>query len=215
MSTTALFEPSAPARERERALIRDLARLMNGELSKDEATMVRFASAESIRVAMHRSWCRPEAPERPIEFPDDDRELLGRVRFAMRTRASEGDRQLAAAYGSWRYAVWVAESEGAVRILCLLSVVDDYQAIIDAAGGDAAVEALRDEVLRFLSDEWGINVPAPKGYAERRQFAAEHARMHLIPTLSQTPRAKPEEAPTRLGDAFAFADSRLPREKDE
>jgi hypothetical protein len=187
---------------------------MNGQLSKEEAAMVRFASAESIRVAMHRSWCRPEAPERPIEFPDDDRELLGRVRFAMRTRASEGDRKLAAAYGSWRYAVWVAESEGAVRILCLLSVVDDYQGIIDAVGGDAAVAALRDEVLRFLSDEWGINVPAPTGYVERREFAAKHARMHLIPTLSQAPRTKPEEAPTRLGSVLAVPDPRLPPERE-
>lgn len=213
MNTTGSYEPSAPARAREQALIRDMQRLMNGDLKPDEAQMVRFASAESVRLGMHRSWCRPEVPERPPEFPADDEELIRSLRWANRNRASEEDRRLASSFGSWRYAVWLAESEGAVRVLVLLSVVDDYQRILDAVGGDARVEALRDEVLAFLSDEWGCNVPAPEGYVERREFAARLAKLDVLPRSGRRAAPSRESAPVSLGEAIA-ADARLPPERE-
>lgn len=229
MSTTDLFVPSGPARERDQALIRDIQKLINGELSEREAQLVRFASAESIRASMRTSWRRPEPPERPLEFPDDDRELVQRVRFAISVRANDDDKRLANAFGNWRYAVWMAESDGASRILCLLGAVDDYQRVIDGAGGDQHLESLRDEVLDFLAAEWGINTPAPSGYAARKAFAEEHSRMeYVMPKWLSALRLPSEGAARTFTDdgagkvpalgrllSRAVSDTRFPREPDE
>lgn len=229
MSTTGFFDPSERVRGRDDALVRDLRRLLDGKLSEDEAALVRFANAEHIRAHLSTLWCRPEAPERPLEFPDDPRELVQRIRFASAVRANSDDKKLAASYGDWRYAVWRSELEGEARVMVLFGAVETYTRLIEANGGDPALERLRDEVLDFMSVEWGFNALVPDTYVERKEVAARLSkREDVLPRWLSALRlpsesgagnldgAVRERAPQKLGAMLTgVADRRLPAEPDE
>lgn len=229
MSTTGFFDPSARARGRDDALVNDLRRLLDGKLSPNEAALVRFANAESVRAHLGALWCRPEAPERPLEFPDDERELVQRIRFASAVRANAEDKRLAASYGEWRYAVWRSELEGSARVMVLFDAVDTYTRLIEDNGGDAALEASRDELLDFMAQEWGFNAPIPETYPERRAVAERLSkREDVLPRWLSSLRlpseaeagnlggARTERAPQSIGSMLrGMADRRLPAEPDE
>lgn len=222
MSTTESFDPSAQGRPADPDLVRRTILLIGGKLDPEEALALRFEVAEDVR--KHLRVCgKPEAPERPLSFPDDDAELVRKVRFAKATRATPEDRNIAGAFGAWRYAIWCAEAEGAARVTQLFDAVLAYDAVLARLPTHPDALAGRAEVVAFLSDEWGFNTAVPEGYVDTREVSERLSRRHdVMPKWVRELRNGPlpreriqRSMEPRASRSAPLPDSRLPQEREE
>jgi len=129
---------------------------------RDRRLLAMFALAKDVLSRLH-SHRPPPMPERPAMLPVSDLTLMTHLTSARSRgeRAAPADREVAEAFGTWRYELCRLEGESGSTLRLLLGTHSTLCEVRDRGGNDARLAGdiahLEEHVARY----WSIEAPYP------------------------------------------------------
>jgi len=154
---------------------------------------------------------RLEAPGYPDDLPLDKQKLVDRLRFASSlAHPKEDDKNMAATFGTWRYAVGLVESRNCGRLEMLLEAFRTFEAIASETGDEVVA---RDGLRAFIQAEYSCTIPVPTpSYWKAKGWCAWTVQEgEILPGwlrgVRDRPTAKAAKSPERLAAPKHFSET--------